>query len=264
MNPVLLVLGGWLFMALVMIVLWEVQRRSRNAGIVDVVWTAGVGILGVLFAFMADGYAPRRFLIAGMIALWALRLGGHLYRRVTGETEDGRYRQVRQQWGERTQLFLFFFFQLQAFWSVLFAFPLLIAARNASPALGWKDVLGILIWLIAIAGEGIADRQLARFRTNPQNHGKVCAEGLWRYSRHPNYFFEWVHWWAYVVIGIAAPQGWLTLLGPIMMLGFLFKITGIPPTEAQALRTRGEAYREYQRTTSVFFPLPPRKRKAPK
>jgi steroid 5-alpha reductase family enzyme len=99
---------------------------------------------------------------------------------------------------------------------------------------------------------------LQAFRSNSRNKGKVCRDGLWRYSRHPNYFFEWTHWWAYVLIGWQAPYGWATLFGPVIMLVFLFKVTGIPPTEENALRSRGDAYREYQRTTSVFFPWPPK------
>jgi steroid 5-alpha reductase family enzyme len=118
------------------------------------------------------------------------------------------------------------------------------------------------VWIISVGGEWLADRQLARFRQDPSNKGKVCRQGLWRYSRHPNYFFEWVHWWAYVLIGIGGPWGWLTLFGPAVMLVFLLKITGVPPTEKRALQSRGEAYREYQRTTSVFFPWPPKQETA--
>ena len=173
------------------------------------------------------------------------------------ETEDGRYKQMREDWGDNTQRNLFLFFQVQATWSVLFAAPMLIAARNQQP-IGWTDLAGLLVWALALGGEMIADNQLSRFRHNPANKGKVCRDGLWRYSRHPNYFFEWVHWWGYVLIGWNAPYGWLTLLGPAVMLFFLFKITGIPPTEKNALKSRGEAYRQYQRTTSVFVPWPPK------
>jgi steroid 5-alpha reductase family enzyme len=120
----------------------------------------------------------------------------------------------------------------------------------------------VAVAVLALGGEAIADAQLSRFRRDPANRGTVCRTGLWRYSRHPNYFFEWVHWWAYVLIGIAAPWGWLALFGPALMLLFLFKITGIPPTEARALESRGDAYREYQRTTSVFVPWPPRRETA--
>jgi steroid 5-alpha reductase family enzyme len=114
---------------------------------------------------------------------------------------------------------------------------------------------GVIVWLIAVAGETIADRQLARFRRDPANRGQVCRAGLWRYSRHPNYFFEWVHWLSYVLIGHGE---WLTWIGPVGMLLFLFRVTGIPYTEMQALKSRGDRYREYQSTTNVFFPWFPR------
>jgi steroid 5-alpha reductase family enzyme len=182
-----------------------------------------------------------------------------LLRRVLSESEDGRYAMLREQWGERTQPYLFIFFQVQAFWAVLFALPMLVAAYNDAPAPAWYDFLGVAIWLIAVGGEALADAQLNRFRRDPATKGQVCTNGLWRYSRHPNYFFEWVHWWAYVAMGFAGPWGWLTLGGPAVMLLFLTKITGIPPTEKRAVQSRGDAYRRYQQTTSAFFPWPPKR-----
>ena len=256
-NPWVLLGGGWLLMAAIMALLWLYQRRSRNAGFVDVCWAVGVGLLAIVYAGLATGDPARRVLIAVCAGLWGLRLGGYLLARVRSEPEDGRYRALREQWGERTQPLMFAFFQVQAFWSVLFATPMLIAAANPAP-LGALDALAVAIWAVAFTGELTADRQLARFRARPDSRGRVCREGLWRYSRHPNYFFEWVHWWAYVAFAITGPWGWLTLLWPAMMLWFLLKVTGVPPTEANALASRGEAYRAYQRTTNRFFPGPPR------
>jgi steroid 5-alpha reductase family enzyme len=252
-----LVLIGWAAMAAVMVLLWIVQRARRNAGIVDIAWSFGTGLLAVGFAWGADGAGGRRLLVAVLAGVWGLRLGFYLLKRVLSEAEDGRYRMLRERWGDRTQFYLFWFFQIQALWAVMFAAPMLIAARNPAP-LGWADAAGALLWLVAIVGEALADAQLARFRRNPARAGQVCRQGLWRYSRHPNYFFEWLHWWSYVLIGFAGPWGWLTLLGPALMLLFLTRITGIPPTEQRALESRGDAYREYQRTTSVLFPWPPK------
>ena len=249
---------AWGVMALLMAGLWILQRSRRNAGIVDVAWSYGTGLSAVWFALTAGGPEARRVLVAVLAGIWGIRLGAYLYRRVTSEAEDGRYRALREKWGARTQRNLFIFFQLQAFWAVLFAAPMLVAAENTAPAPGIGDLLGVLIWVAAMLGEWTADRQLARFRSDPANAGKVCREGLWRYSRHPNYFFEWVHWWAYVAIGFSWPYGWLTLAGPAVMLLFLTKITGIPPTESRALESRGDAYRLYQKTTSAFIPLPPK------
>ncbi|MDH3583973.1 MAG: DUF1295 domain-containing protein, partial [Phycisphaerae bacterium] len=197
-------------------------------------------------------------LVAVLAGIWAVRLGLYLLSRVVRLPEDGRYRRLRESWGDRVQGFFFGFFQVQAAWCVLFALPMLIAARNRAAAPAWYDFAGVAVWLASVVGASVADRQLARFRSDPSNRGKVCQVGLWHYSRHPNYFFEWLQWWAWVLIGWHAPLGWLTLLGPAIMLLFLLKITGIPPTEAQAIASRGDAYRQYQRTTSAFFPWPPK------
>ena len=115
--------------------------------------------------------------------------------------------------------------------------------------------LGICVWVISVTGETIADNQLANFRSMSQNQGKTCRNGLWRFSRHPNYFFEWLHWWSYVLLGQGSALTWL---GPPLMLLFLFRVTGIPYTEIQAVKSRGDDYRNYQKTTNVFFPWFPR------
>jgi len=252
------ILFGWLGLAVFMAILWSVQRRTGNAGIVDIAWTLGVGVMAALFATSADGDSKRRVLIACIAGVWSIRLTLHLLLRTLGEPEDGRYQELRRRWGERTQPYLFIFFQIQASWAVLFALPMWIAARNPRP-LGWLDAAAVTVWLVSLAGEAVADRQLSRFRTREGTSGQVCRDGLWRYSRHPNYFFEWIHWWAYVLLAVGAPLGWLALGGPLVMLYFLLKVTGIPPTEARALISRGDAYRDYQRTTSAFFPWPPEK-----
>jgi steroid 5-alpha reductase family enzyme len=235
-----LVLIGWALMAVVMAGLWVLQRARRNAGIVDVAWSFGTGLMGVWFAWGADGLDERRLLIAVLAGAWGLRLGFYLLKRVLGEAEDGRYQALRERWGDRTQINLWWFFQVQAGWSVMFAAPMLVAARNPAP-LGWPDAAGAAMWLLAIGGETLADLQLARFRRDPASAGQVCSRGLWRLSRHPNYFFEWLHWWAYVLIGFAGPWGWLTLFGPAVMLLFLTRITGIPPTERRALKASASA-----------------------
>jgi steroid 5-alpha reductase family enzyme len=195
-------------------------------------------------------------LVSALAAGWALRLAVYLLRDrvLAGRGEDGRYRALREFWGARAPRNFLGLYLGQAAVAAIFLVPI-GAAMRGGPLDAWAAA-GALVWLIAVLGEAVADAQLARFRADPRNKGAVCRVGLWRYSRHPNYFFEWVHWWAYVLIGHGAL---LTLLGPAAMLLFLFRITGIPWTERQALRTRGEAYRAYQQTTSVFLPWPPRR-----
>jgi steroid 5-alpha reductase family enzyme len=260
MNPLLLALIGWAAMGAVMVVLSLVQRATKDAGVVDVGWAGGVGALAVFYAVMADGDTSRRLLLGILAGLWSFRLAGFLLKdRILAGDEDGRYRMLREKWGHRTQRNLFIFFQVQAFWAVLFSVPFLPVAYHDQPLLGWFDMVGIVVWVVALAGETAADRQLARFRADPANRGRTCQRGLWRYSRHPNYFFEWVHWFTYVFLAFGSPYVWLTLAGPAVMLLFLYKVTGIPYTEKQALISRGDDYRRYQETTSAFIPWVPKK-----
>jgi steroid 5-alpha reductase family enzyme len=254
----MLVTIGWAAAASLMAVLWLVQRSRGNAAIVDVAWSFATAALGAWFALSADGYPARRLVVAAMAVGWGARLGFHLWRRVTSEREDGRYRRMRKEWGEKTQRNMFVFFQIQALWAVMFALPMLAAARNPDQPLGWLDAVGVALWVASLAGASIADSQLARFRSKRANRGKVCRDGLWKYSRHPNYFFEWLHWWAYLALAAGSPIWWIAIVGVATMLWLLTKVTGIPPTEAQALRSRGDAYREYQRTTSAFVPWLPK------
>ena len=238
--------------------LWVYQKRTGDAGIVDVAWSASVGIIASCFCWSAiGGNQTRRFLVAGLALLWAARLSWHVYQRLQKHSEDGRYVEMKQKWGDQTDKKMFRFYQFQAFASVLFALPMLIAAWNPTP-FGMLDVIGIAIWFLALAGETIADRQLDSFRNNPSNKGQVCKQGLWRFSRHPNYFFEWIHWWSYVFLAVSYPIGWLSIVAPFAMLFFILRVTGIPPTERQALKSRGDLYRDYQRTTSAFFPWFPK------
>ena len=253
----MLILRAWALIAFVMLLLWLRQTKTKNATSVDVAWSAGFGLVALASIPFASGNVNRAALVITMITLWSFRLAGYLYwNRCRGRSqEDGRYADLRKRW---TQTEFFFFYQAQALLVALLAIPMFFAVTEASPSLGIRDYLGLAIWAIALLGETIADAQLAAHRADPASKGLTCRRGLWNYSRHPNYFFEWLHWWAYVAIGISAPAGFLTLTGPILMWIFFFKITGIPPTEAQALRSRKD-YADYQKTTSVFIPWFPKR-----
>ncbi len=253
----------WLLIAVLAVLflalLWLVQRRTGDAGIADVGWSAGMGASALACALLAEGSAFHRAAVLLVGGVWSARLAYYILKdRVLRGAEDGRYQYLRELWGEKAQRNLFFFFQAQAVFIILFTAPFLLAAtRTDTP--GWMDGLGILAGLGAVLGEAVADGQLRRWRRNPDNRGKTCRGGLWRYSRHPNYFFEWCHWWAYPLLCAGTTAFWPALLGPAVMLLFLFRLTGIPYTEKQALKSRGEDYRRYQRETSAFVPWFPKR-----
>ena len=245
-----------------MAILWWIHLRIGDAGIVDVGWTFLLGVLAVVYAaVLGDGLPARRWLVASVAGLWSLRLGVYLLKdRVLGADEDGRYRALRERWGDAFGRRMFFFFEAQAALAVLLSVEFLLVMRHPAPALRAWDYLGAAVLLVSIVGESIADRQLARWRKDPANRGRTCRTGLWRYSRHPNYFFEWVHWLAYVVMAVGAPWWWATWFAPALMYVFVRFVTGIPPTETQALKSRGDDYRAYQREVNAFFPGPVRAR----
>ncbi len=217
--------------SILMALLWLVQRRTGNAGIVDVAWAASIGLAAVWLGLQQASSPERGFVAVAMGALWGARLALHIHRRSHGKPEDGRYAQLRRDWGDSVQPRMFRFYQFQAVTVAFFALPYALIVSRAEPWGTPMDWAALVIWLTAFTGEALADAQLEQFkRQPPAQRGPVCQLGLWRYSRHPNYFFEW-----------------------------LVRVTGIPATEAQAVRSKGEAYRAYQRTTSAFLPWFPRK-----
>lgn len=237
-----------------------VARRLDNYGIVDLLWAYSFAPVAVFFAVAGPGWLPRRALIATLAIVWSLRLGTHLLRRVASHhpVEDGRYVQLRRDWAGVFAPKMFGFFQLQAGTVALLALPFLFPALNPSSGFHWLELVGATLWLLAITGEALADAQLAAFKREPANKGRVCNVGLWRYSRHPNYFFEWLIWVALAVIALGSTGGWLGLIAPASILYLLLRVSGIPLNEEQSLRSKGDAYRRYQQTTNAFFPWFPR------
>jgi len=253
-----------LSLSALMAVAWIVQQRTGNSGWVDTIWTFSVGLVGAggaLWPLAGAAGGARTWLVAALVAIWSLRLGAHIALRTAGITDDPRYAAFAQQWGAHAPRKMFVFLQNQGLGSIPLVFSVFVAAHFPYQALRLQDYLGVLILLGGIAGEALADAQLKSFREDAANKGRVCDAGLWRWSRHPNYFFEWFGWLAYPVIAISASYGWgwAALLAPGFMYWILVHVTGIPPLEAQMLRSRGERYRDYQARTSAFFPLPPQK-----
>jgi steroid 5-alpha reductase family enzyme len=259
--PVLLFAAGLITVVAIMAALWLLGIRNRNFSYVDIGWSVNFAVLAVLYAALGTGWPTRKWLLAAMFSAWSLRLGLHLAKRIIGEPEEGRYVQLRAEWGQSGSLNakFFAFFQFQALLNIVLALPMLLACVNPQPELHPLELAGAILWAVALAGESLADAQLAAFKRNPANKGEVCDVGLWRYSRHPNYFFESLIWVSYAVFACASPWGWITLALPLLMLHFLINVTGVRATEEQALRSKGEKYRRYQKQTSMFVPLPRRK-----
>ena len=244
---------------------WWFQKRWANAGWVDVFWTFATGAAGIVGALWPlpgqDAWPPRQIVAAILAGFWAFRLGSHLRTRVLTRPEDARYAGFRRDWGGDFQRRLFWLLHIQAAAALPLAVAILVAARGPAQQARLMDFVALCVVAVAIAGEAAADWQLAHFVADPANHGRVCDSGLWAWTRHPNYFFEFLFWCAWPLSAIAPgwPFGWLALLAPATMYWLLVHISGIPPLERVMLASRGDAYRDYQRRTSAFFPLPPRR-----
>ncbi|MDZ4805458.1 MAG: DUF1295 domain-containing protein [Candidatus Eisenbacteria bacterium] len=264
MSPfIVLPLAGWAALILLFAALWIWQQKHRDAGIVDVGWAAGLAILAIFYGMFGLGHPIRRILVALLGGAWGFRLATYLlFDRVIGKPEDGRYQTLRRAWGHRASPAFFVFFQAQGLLDVVLSLPFLLAAMDPAPAPRATDLAAAILWSIALTGEAVADRQLAKWRGHPYNRGRTCRAGLWRLSRHPNYFFEWLIWCAFAILAFPAHWGWTAIGAPVLMLFFIFRLTGIPATEAQAIASRGDDYRSYQAETSVFIPWFPRKRPA--
>ncbi|KAF0123486.1 MAG: hypothetical protein FD152_3300 [Xanthobacteraceae bacterium] len=251
-----------LAMSLVMTGAFFVERRTGNSGWIDVTWTFGLGVVGGIGALLPFAEAPmgRRLLVAALAAAWALRLGLHIASRTRGITDDPRYAAMRLSYGDNVAAGMFRLLQIQAVAAMPLGLAIILAAHRPGP-LGTMDIIGVAVFAAGIVGGGLSDRQLRDFAADPAHRGRVCDVGLWRYSRHPNYFFECVLWASFAVIAlqpVAYPTGLLALLAPLTMTMLLTKISGIPPLEDHMVRKYGEAYRAYQARTSAFVPLPRR------
>jgi len=248
----------WLFIGLAIAIVafaavWAICVKIRNYSFLDVAWSYGVLVLAPIYALAGPGHFERKIAYTVLGCAWSARLGTYILLRVLKHhpAEDVRYEALRQRWPGPGMFLLFF--ELQAVIAVIFSLPFLFAAWMPLP-LQEIDFIGLGISVLALAGESLADRQMKRFKSEPENKGKVCQAGLWRYSRHPNYFFEFLFWVGISIASLNTPSAWATFLCPLLMYYFLTKVTGIPLTEEYAVKSKGDAYREYQRTTSAFVP----------
>ena len=254
MSMLSIFLTGLAIAALYFFVTWLVSVKIKNYGLLDAAWSYGVAILAPLYAWMGPGDSTRKWAATAIGVAWSLRLGTHILTRVISHhpVEDARYQTLRARWPGAGMFLLFF--ELQAVLVVIFSLPFLLMAFNTTPGLKAVEGIGLAIALASLGGEALADAQMKRFKADPARKGGVCQDGLWRYSRHPNYFFEFMIWVGFFIAALGSPWGWTMIVCPLLMLHFLINVTGIKLTEEYSLKTRGEADREYQRTTSAFVP----------
>lgn len=263
----LAVLVQAIVLSAVMAMAWAVQQRTGNSGWVDTVWTFGLGALGVASALVPLGsdVTARQLLVAALVGVWALRLGLHIATRTAGIQDDPRYAALARDWGSDARRQMFWLLQKQALVTIPLALSIFLAARNPA-SLGAGDAVAAALLCLAIAGAALADRQLIACRKTAGAQAGVCDVGLWAWSRHPNYFFEWLGWLAYPLMAIdlsgGYAWGWLALVGPACIYWLLAHVSGVPPLEEHMLRKHGDAYRAYQARTSRFFPFPPRTSRA--
>jgi|SRR6185312_7053950 len=240
----------------IMLAVWFWAHKIKNAGVVDIFWSYNFAVIAIILFWLAPGFELRKLLICSMVIIAYARLGTYLVIRITKhlDIEEGRYQQLRKEWAPNPERKFFFFFQFQAISNILLAVPFFIIAMNTTPQLCVLEYAGAALWLVSMLGEAVADAQLAAFKKNPENKGKVCDKGLWGYSRHPNYFFQWLMWMSYFVFALASPYGYLAIISPAIILYLILKVTGIPMTEEQSIRSKGEAYIKYQQRVSAFVP----------
>jgi len=239
----------------IMTIGWVASVRLKNAGIVDIIWAFSLGLLAVIFASVEHGLPARRLLLLTIVLPWTIRLGVYLLLRFLREfpQEDKRYAAWRAEWKGKATFNIFFVFQLQGLLISILSWQFALSCADASP-IRFSDLIGVAIGLIGVIGESIADSQLASFKSDQANAGKVCTHGLWNFSRHPNYFFEWLVWIGIFVFTSVSPLGIYAIYSPLLMLFMLTRISGVKLTEEHAVRARGSAYESYQKTTSAFVP----------
>ena len=255
----LLCLGG-MVVVMLFTVTWLLSLKLNNFSFVDITWSYSLASLVPIYVLLGRGQGIRK-IVFGLLALaWSLRLGTYLLRRIRRHhpSEDARYQVLRAKWKSHLQRNFFWFFQAQAALILLLSVPLLLACLNPQPALGLIEWIGMGVTVISLMGEAVADAQMGWFKRRGTSSQEVCRVGLWRYSRHPNYFFESLVWWGFWLMACGSPWGWVTVYAPLLMLYFLLRVTGIPLTEACAVASKGEAYRAYQRSTSAFIPWFPK------
>ena len=243
----------------IMVATWLLSLILKNASIVDIVWGLGFVITSWVLALTIDGDSTRQILLAVMVGAWGLRLGGYLAKRNIGHGEDWRYKAMRKKKGARFGLIsLVTVFGLQGVLMWVVSLPVMFGNSDATPGVGPLAVIGVMVWAVGLSFEAVGDWQLAKFKKDPNNAGKVMQTGLWSLTRHPNYFGDALLWWGIGIVGAETGTGVVGFIGPVVMTVFLLRVSGVPMLE-RSLMKRREGYAEYAARTSAFIPRPPKR-----
>jgi steroid 5-alpha reductase family enzyme len=238
----------WFFIALV---------KKRN-DVADVAWGPGFIVVAVTSLIMAGSFSDRAMIVSSLVIIWGVRLALHIGKRHIGKPEDARYAKWRKEWGKAFLVRSFMqVFMLQGILLIIVAIPIIIINTAPPSPLTILDIAGICIWLLGFTFETVSDWQLSRFLKLSSNRGKIMTTGLWRYSRHPNYFGEVTLWWGISIIALSVPSGWMSIVGPLMITFLILKVSGIPMLE-EGFRDNSD-FQQYKQRTSAFIPLPQRK-----
>ena len=241
-----------------MFLLWLISLKLRDVSIVDVFWGLGFTVIALATFAMTGQTTKRTVLLVTFTALWGVRLSIHLARRKFGTPEDRRYQAMRESIGPSFWIVsLFLIFGLQTIIMNIVALPILTGILDDSP-LVWMNALGCVVWLVGFIFETVGDWQLSRFKANPANRGKILDTGLWRYTRHPNYFGDFMIWWGIYFVSLGHWTNSWTVVSPVLMSILLLRVSGVTLLE-RSLRERHGGYADYVAKTSSFFPWPPRK-----
>lgn len=240
--------------------LWySISLWRRKYDVADIAWGGAFLVVALTVLAFQDTITSRAVLVTTLVAIWGIRLSGHLLVRNWSKPEDVRYRNWRREWGNHADLRAFFqVFMLQGLLALVISIPVVAAIDGRNGPLNILDLAGAAIWLFGFVFETVGDHQLTRFKSDPANKGRIIQTGLWKYTRHPNYFGEVALWWGIYLISLNVPRGWLTIIGPALISFLILNVSGIPLLEKHYAGR--EDYEEYKRRTSAFFPLPPRKK----
>lgn len=259
-NYLIPLLMAWAIGFVFMAILWLIHIPLKNAALVDVGWSMTLILMIWAYMLYFDNFSPLMLTLAAMVSIWGLRLAVYLFlTRIYRAEEEGRYITLREKWAPHELRAFFIFYQAQAFMNVFISLPFLLAAADSSVEMNTVHIVATALFIISFSGETASDLQLHFFKKKPENRGRVCDTGLWRYSRHPNYFFEIMVWVSWFIYAVQSDYGYLGIIPALLLLYSIFKITGIPATEEQNLKSKGEAYREYMKKTPMFIPRLPKK-----